>query len=104
MRLLNNLLCTWLDLMALDLVCFYTSDFETRMPKWLLALRLTGVGFFIAISIVLGIVGGLWLDRVLNTTPVFAIIGLLVGIAVAGYGVYQMLLPLLGNRRNKENS
>jgi len=36
--------------------------------------------------------------------PIFMIAGLFLGIATAAYGVYQMLLPLLGNRRNKENS
>ncbi len=73
------------------------------MPRWVAALRLTGVGFFIGFCILLGILGGLWLDQKLTTTPVFAIIGLLMGLALAVYGVYRMLLPLLSNRRNKEN-
>ena len=64
------------------------------------ALRLVGVGFFVGISILGGVVGGLWLDSKFNTSPILAIVGLLLGIVVAFYGVYQMLLPLLGNKRN----
>ena len=74
------------------------------MSRWVAALRLTGVGFFIGGSIFLGVFAGLWLDNRLNTAPVFILIGLVLGIAVAGIGVYQMLLPLLGNKRNKENN
>ena len=68
------------------------------------ALRLIGVGFFIGGSITLGVFGGLWLDSKLNTEPILVIVGLILGIVVAFYGVYQMLLPLIGNKRDKENS
>ncbi len=74
------------------------------MRRRVLALRLVGVGFFIGGSIMLGTFSGLWLDNKLNTKPIFMIAGLFLGIVVAAYGVYQMLLPLLGNNRNKENS
>ena len=68
-----------------------------------MALRLVGVGFFIGGSIALGIFFGHWLDTKLNTS-LFWIIGLVIGVVVAFYGVYQMLLPLLGDKRNKEDS
>ncbi len=74
------------------------------MKRRVLALRLVGVGFFIGGSIVLGTILGLWLDNKFNTKPIFIIAGLVLGIVVAAYGVYQMLLPLIGNSRNKENS
>ena len=74
------------------------------MSKWIAALRLTGVGFFIGGCIVLGVFAGLWLDNTLNTKPVFMLVGLVLGIVVAAYGVYQMLLPLLYNKRDKENN
>jgi len=79
-------------------------DVETGMSRWVAALRLTGVGFFIGTCIVMGVVGGLWLDNKLNTAPVFMIVGLVLGIVVAAYGVYQMLLPLLHNKQDKENN
>ncbi|MDD5126664.1 MAG: AtpZ/AtpI family protein [Dehalococcoidales bacterium] len=74
------------------------------MPKWVLALRLTGVGFFIGGAIFLGVVGGIWIDGKLNTRPAFMLIGLLLGIIVAGFGVYQMLLPLLNSKQDEERN
>ncbi len=74
------------------------------MRRRVLALRLVGVGFFIGGSIVLGTFFGLCLDNKLNTKPIFMIAGLFLGIVIAAYGVYQMLLPLIGNSQNKENS
>ena len=74
------------------------------MDIWVAAARFTGVGFFIGGSIVLGVLGGRWLDSKLNSEPVLTIIGLILGIVVAFYGVYHMLLPLVGSKRNKGNS
>jgi ATP synthase protein I len=71
------------------------------MSKREAAMRLVGVGFFIGGAIVLGVLGGLWLDSKFNTQPVFVILGLFLGLAVAFYGVYQMLIPLLNNKREK---
>lgn len=74
------------------------------MSRWVAALRLVGVGFFIGGSILLGVVVGLWLDSKLNTSPILVIVGLILGIVVAFWGVYQMLLPLIGNKQDKESS
>ena len=74
------------------------------MSRWVAALRLTGVGFFIAACIVLGTFAGLWLDGRLDTKPFFMIVGLVVGLIVAAYGVYQMLRPFMNNKGDKENS
>jgi F0F1-type ATP synthase assembly protein I len=67
------------------------------------ALRLLGVGFFIGGSIVLGVLGGLWLDDRLGTSPVLTLVGLFAGLTVAFVGVYEMLLPLIRNVGNKED-
>jgi hypothetical protein len=64
------------------------------------ALRLTGVGFYLGVCIAGGAFGGYKLG---GGKPLFIIIGLVVGLALAFYGVYQMLRPLMNNRRNKEN-
>ena len=71
------------------------------MGKRVAALRLVGVGFFIGGSIVLGVVVGLWLDSKLNTEPILVIVGLILGIIVAFYGVYRMLLPFLSIKRDR---
>jgi ATP synthase protein I len=71
--------------------------------KLIAALRLTGVGFFIGGSIALGVFAGLWADSKFNTEPVLVIVGLLLGIVVAFYGVYQMLLPLIRSKKDRED-
>lgn len=74
------------------------------MNKWGVVLRLTGVGFYVGGSIVLGVFVGLWLDSRLNTTPLLVIIGLLLGLVVAFYGVWRMLLPFIGKKGDKESN
>jgi len=74
------------------------------MDKRLAALGLVGVGFFVAGSIILGVVGGRWLDSKMGSEPLWLIVGLLLGIAVAFYGVYTMLKPFIDNKRNEGNS
>lgn len=73
-------------------------NIEGGMSRWVAAMRLVGVGFFVGVSITLGVAAGLWLDSRLNTSPILVIIGLILGIVVAFYGVYQMLRPLLSNK------
>ena len=74
------------------------------MGRWATALRLVGVGFYISGSIVLGVIAGLWLDSKLGTGPIMVIVGLLLGIVIAFYGVYRMILPLMGDKQNRENN
>jgi F0F1-type ATP synthase assembly protein I len=74
------------------------------MKRWEAALRFVGVGWYIGLCIVLGAVGGLWLDNKFNTKPVLTIVGLILGVALAFYGVYRMLVPLLDNKRNRGKS
>ncbi len=74
------------------------------LGRWRAALRLIGVGWYVGICIVLGLVAGLWLDSRLNTKPILVIVGLVFGIFTAFYGTYRMLLPFTRNKRDKENS
>ena len=73
------------------------------MRRWVAALRLVGVGFFIGGSILLGVFAGLWLDNKLNSEHTWVIVGLFLGLIIAFYGVYRMLLPFMSNKRDKEN-
>ena len=73
------------------------------MGRWRAALRLVGVGWYIVLCILLGVWGGLWLDNWLNTKPLFVIAGLILGLIIAVYGVYRMLLPAMSDNQDKEN-
>ncbi len=72
------------------------------MAWWVLALRLSGLGFYIAICIVGGIVLGVWLDKILDTQVIFLLVGLVVGCTAAFYGTYRMVVPLFGNINHRK--
>jgi len=71
------------------------------MERWVWALRFIGVGWYVALCIVLGAFLGLWLDRKLNTTPWLAIAGIIVGSAAAFVGLYQMVQPWMDEKGKK---
>jgi F0F1-type ATP synthase assembly protein I len=60
------------------------------------------LGFLIAAPLALMIILGLWLDKVLNTGPLLVILGVLAGLVVTAYEVYNMLTPLI-HKQNKKN-
>ena len=60
-----------------------------------LVLQLIGVGWYIALCIVGGLFLGLWFDGKLGSLPVFTILGVVLGVILAFYGIYKMLLPIL---------
>jgi ATP synthase protein I len=65
------------------------------MDKSRLVFRLLGAGLYIGLSIFLGVVGGAWLDRKLDTQPIFVIMGLGLGLIVAFWGFYRMIIPII---------
>ena len=62
-----------------------------------LALRLLGLGWYIALCIILGAAGGVWLDKRLDVLPLFTLLGVILGSGLAFYGVYKMIVPLIGD-------
>ncbi len=66
------------------------------------ALRFTGLGWYIAFCIAIGILGGLWLGSVVGTRPLFTLLGLFVGLSASGFGVYKMVEPLLKEGDHQE--
>ena len=79
-----------------------SDNIEAGMRRWQAALRFIGVGWYVGLSILGGVLAGLWLDSKLNTRPLFVIIGLILGIVVALYGVYKMLSLLAEKKKNGE--
>ena len=71
-------------------------------PWWVAALQFTGIGWYIAASIVGGTLGGAWLDGRAGTTPLFLLLGVLLGVVVAFYGTYRMAATYLTGSRNSK--
>lgn len=74
------------------------------MPWWAFAIRLTGLGWYVATCVVLGVVGGVLLDRFLDTRVLFTLVGTVLGSVAAFWGVYKMVLPILYGARRQEES
>lgn len=69
---------------------------------WVVALRLTGLGWFVAVCVVLGVVGGVFLDKLLGTVILFTLLGIILGSVAAFWGVYKMVLPILYGAKSQE--
>ncbi|MFQ5879799.1 MAG: AtpZ/AtpI family protein [Dehalococcoidia bacterium] len=63
-----------------------------RLPT---AIGLIGIGWYFATCIVLGVLGGVWLDSIFDRRPLFTMLGLVLGLVLAGYGGYRMLVELV---------
>lgn len=63
-------------------------------------MRLLGLGWYVATSLVLGVVGGVWLDGKWGTEPLFTLLGLALGLVASFWGFYKMVEPLI--RSNKK--
>ena len=74
------------------------------MDRRLLALRLLGLGWYVAMCVVIGAVGGILLDRLLGLAPLFTLLGVLFGTVAAFYGLYKMVRPLLNNDSSTSKS
>lgn len=67
-------------------------------------LEFLGIGWFVAISVLAGILGGLWLDHRFETLPIFTLLCLLGGGVVAFYGMYRMVIRVVKNNEDQPNN
>ena len=65
-------------------------------------LRLLGIGWYVALCIGGGIIGGYYLDRWLDLTLVFTLLGLAVGLTLAVVGMYRMLIAVLASSSDSD--
>lgn len=56
---------------------------------------LLGVGWYFATCILLGVVLGRWADSATGLEPVFTLVGMVLGLAVALFGGLRMLMPFM---------
>ncbi len=60
---------------------------QSRPPNWGIAFDL---GIRLGISVILGLGGGLLLDSWLHTSPIFTLIGMVLGIGAAMYTIWDV--------------
>ncbi len=65
-------------------------------------VRLTGLGFYLALCIGGGVFGGVQLDGWLDTGRLFAILGLLLGLALGLGGSVILLLEVIKTNEDKK--
>ena len=75
---------------------------DNKFEPWTIVLRLTGIGWYVATCIVLGVVGGLFLDNLTGTKPLFVLLGIVLGFVVAFWGFYKMVQPILIASKGKD--
>jgi F0F1-type ATP synthase assembly protein I len=71
-------------------------------PDWrLMAFQLGQLGFAVAFCLVGGLLGGLWVDRSLGTSPLFILVGSLLGIAIASLLAYRTIAEAIALAEEK---
>ena len=68
--------------------------------------RLVGIGFYVALCIVLGTMGGRELDKALDTGKLLTLLGLGLGLTLALWGGMRQLMEVLdaiNRRRGKQD-
>lgn len=74
------------------------------LTRVLPALRLLGIGWYVAFCIVGGVVGGLLLDSWLDTGKVFTMLGLFAGLLIAFWGAYKLLMQVISNQNQDDGA
>ena len=59
------------------------------MDWWVVGLSLMGLGWYVAACIILGVLGGLGLDKLIGITPLFTLLGTVLGSVLAFWGLYK---------------
>ena len=65
------------------------------------AMSLIGIGWYFVVCIVGGVAGGLLLDGWLDTKPLFSLLGLILGLALAFYGGFKALTRVMAESVSK---
>ena len=73
-----------------------------RRRSLLTGIQFIGLGWYIAAAILVGCLAGLWLDNQIGTAPLFLLVGLILGLVVALYGTYKMMILFLANQDDSD--
>ena len=66
-------------------------------------LRITGIGWYVALCLLGGGIGGIWLDGRLGSKPMLTLLGLGAGLIIAGIGMYLMLMAVVSEGPDPED-
>lgn len=80
---------------------------EVRLKEWVRPFQfLVTVGWYVALSLIIPVGIGYWLDRpgVFDKRPLFTLIGLGVGTVVAFFGLFRMLLRYQAEQEELKNN
>ena len=58
-------------------------------------MQMVGLGWYVAVCIVIGVLAGLWIDSKFETSPIFLLVGTLLGVVTAFFGMYKLMAPFL---------
>jgi F0F1-type ATP synthase assembly protein I len=53
------------------------------------------IGLLLLVTVLVGVLGGYWVDQQLRTLPIFVLVGLFVGLAAGARAVYQLISRFL---------
>ena len=65
------------------------------------AMRFTGMGWSIAVAVILGVLIGNWLDGKAGTHPLFLILGILLGLAASFTVIIRLLIDFIRESDNQ---
>ncbi len=77
--------------------------FAMSMQKLPQTMRLMGLGWYVALSTIGGIGGGVLVDSWLGTEPIFTLVGLFGGLLLAFWGGYFLLMEAIGKGRGSRS-
>ena len=72
--------------------------------RWAEVVRFIGIGWYIAACILLGALGGRWVGQKLDgrsSEIIFTILGFILGLIAAVFGVYRMFKAIEDNNQDK---
>ncbi len=74
---------------------------ESQTPDRIATAKYFDLGFRFAVSILIGLGGGYWLDSKIHTTPLFLIIGLFMGLTSGFLTLYRTVYPVETKKSEK---
>lgn len=77
-----------------------------KRPSWQQSIKEVGpyidLGMRLTVAMVAGVLGGLWLDKKIHTTPLFLILGFFLGSVTGFWSIYKTIYGKNQKQRDRE--